>query len=43
MSFAADAEGTVVEVLACGAFPVVFVVNWAFVGASNKSGKRVKW
>ena len=40
MSFAADAEGTVVAVLACGAFPVVFVINWAFVGASNKSGKK---
>ena len=36
MGFATDTEGAVIEVVARGALPVFFIVNWAFVGASDE-------
>ena len=36
MGFATDTVGAVIEVVARGAFPVFFIVNWACVGASDE-------
>ena len=36
MSFASDTVGAVIDVVACGAFPVILIVDWAVVGASDE-------
>jgi hypothetical protein len=37
LGFATDAVGAVIDVVACGAFPVIFVIDWAVVGAADET------